>query len=53
MKYFKSAAIYVLFIIAVFLGFIGLGCLYLLSRDFELVDFIDDCMVSGDERFSR
>jgi len=49
MKYLKSTAIYILFIIAGILGIVGLGCLYLVNRNFELVDFIDSCMVSGDE----
>lgn len=49
MKYLKSTVIYILFIVGVLLGFVGLGCLYLVNRNFELVDFIDDCMVSEDE----
>lgn len=50
MKYIASTVIYILFIVAVFLGFIGLGCLYLVNRNFDLVDYIDDCMVSEDEK---
>jgi len=52
MKCLKSTAIYILFIIAGLLGFIVLGCVYLINRDFELVDFIDDCMVAEDEKLS-
>ena len=50
MKYLKSTAIYILVIMSAFLGFILLACVYLISCDFELVDFIDSCLVNEDEK---
>ncbi len=41
MKYITLTAIFILFAIALFLGIIGGGCLYLLDSIFKLVDIID------------
>lgn len=44
MKCMIPTAMYILFIVLVFSGVVGLGCLYLMIHD-----FIDSCMVSNDE----
>jgi len=45
-KYLTSTVICILIIVAVFLGFVGLGF-------FKVAGSIDDCMTAEDERLSR